>query len=44
MGIVNVGLLGGMGYWAYQNRNLPWDRRNVSAAVAGTLALFGVEG
>jgi ElaB/YqjD/DUF883 family membrane-anchored ribosome-binding protein len=44
MGIVNVGLLGGMGYWAYQNRNVPWDRRNVSAAVAGTLALFGVEG
>ncbi|BEI81427.1 hypothetical protein CcaverHIS002_0205870 [Cutaneotrichosporon cavernicola] len=44
MGVVNVGLLGGMGYWAYKNRNIPWDRRNVTAAVAGTLALFGVEG
>lgn len=33
-----------MGYWAYQNRDRTWDRRNVSAAVVGTLALFGAEG
>lgn len=41
---MNVGILGSMGYWAYQNQNRPWDNRQVSAAVAGTLALFGLEG
>ncbi|GMK54643.1 hypothetical protein CspeluHIS016_0112290 [Cutaneotrichosporon spelunceum] len=43
MGVVNVGLLGSMTYWAVKNRDVKWDRRNVSAAIVGTLALFGVE-
>jgi len=44
MGVVNVGLLGTMGYFAYINRDRPWDRRIVGGAVAGTLALFSAEG
>ncbi|KAL1410021.1 hypothetical protein Q8F55_004023 [Vanrija albida] len=44
VGVVNVGLIGSLGYWAYLNKDRPWDRRQVGAAVAGTLALFGVEG
>lgn len=42
--IVNVGLLGTLGYYAYTRQNQPWDRRIVGSAVAGTLALFGAEG
>lgn len=44
MGVVNVGLLGTLGYFAYTRKDQPWDRRVVGAAVAGTLALFGAEG
>lgn len=44
MGVVNVGLLGTLGYFAYTRRDQPWDRRIVGGAVAGTLALFGAEG
>lgn len=42
---VNVGLLGGLGYTAYKNKdNRPWDPQVVGGAIAGTLALFGAEG
>jgi len=44
MGVVNVGLLGTLGYFAYTRKDQPWDRRIVGGAVAGTLALFGAEG
>ncbi|ORX41014.1 hypothetical protein BD324DRAFT_647914 [Kockovaella imperatae] len=44
MGVVNVGILGTLGYYAYTRRDQPWDRRIVGGAVAGTLALFGAEG
>lgn len=44
MGVVNVGLLGGLGLIAYQNKDRPWDQRYVAGAVGGTLALFGMQG
>ncbi|CAD6572814.1 MAG: hypothetical protein TREMPRED_000637 [Tremellales sp. Tagirdzhanova-0007] len=44
MGVVNVGLLSTLGYFAYTRRDQPWDRRIVGGAVAGTLAVFGAEG
>nr|XP_031862533.1 uncharacterized protein CI109_002030 [Kwoniella shandongensis]KAA5529605.1 hypothetical protein CI109_002030 [Kwoniella shandongensis] len=44
MGVVNVGILGTIGYFAYTRKDQPWDRRIVGGAVAGTLALFGAEG
>ncbi|WVQ95632.1 hypothetical protein IAU59_002730 [Kwoniella sp. CBS 9459] len=44
MGVVNVGILGTLGYFAYTRKDQPWDRRIVGGAVAGTLALFGAEG
>ncbi|EIW69814.1 hypothetical protein TREMEDRAFT_30239 [Tremella mesenterica DSM 1558] len=44
MGVVNVGLLGTLGYFAYTRKDQPWDRRIIGGAVAGTLALFGAEG
>ncbi|KAK4688609.1 hypothetical protein P7C73_g1505, partial [Tremellales sp. Uapishka_1] len=44
MGVVNVGLLGTLGYFAYTRKDQVWDRRIVAGAVAGTLALFGGEG
>lgn len=44
MGVVNVGILSTMGYFAYTRRDQPWDRRLVGGAVAGTLALFSAEG
>jgi len=42
--LVNVGLLGTLGYFAYTRRDQPWDRRILGGAVAGTLALFSAEG
>lgn len=44
MGVVNVGILGTLGYYAYTRRDQRWDQRIVGGAVAGTLALFGAEG
>jgi len=44
MGVVNVGVIGTLGYYAYTRQHQPWDRRIVGSAVAGTLALFGAEG
>ncbi|WRT70693.1 uncharacterized protein IL334_007691 [Kwoniella shivajii] len=44
MGVVNVGILGTAGYFAYTRKDQPWDRRIVGGIVAGTLALFGAEG
>ncbi|ODN82896.1 hypothetical protein L202_01153 [Cryptococcus amylolentus CBS 6039] len=44
LGVVNVGILGTAGYFAYTRKNQPWDQRLVGGAVAGTLALFGAEG
>ena len=42
--IVNVGILGTIGYFAYTKKDQRWDQRIVAGAVAGTLALFGAEG
>ncbi|ORY20876.1 hypothetical protein BCR39DRAFT_554668 [Naematelia encephala] len=44
MGVVNVGILGTIGYFAYTRKDQPWDRRIVGGAIAGTLALFSAEG
>lgn len=44
LGVVNVGILGTIGYFAYTKRNQRWDNRIIGGTVAGTLALFGVEG
>ncbi|KAF8274412.1 hypothetical protein EI94DRAFT_1794212 [Lactarius quietus] len=44
VGLLNVGVLGIVGYLAYTNWNRPsWDRRVVSATSAGLIALWGTE-
>jgi len=44
-GVINVGILGTVGYFAYQNWNLPhWDRRTVSMISAGLITLYAGEG
>lgn len=43
--LVNVGILGGLGYTAYSRWDEPaWNRRYVAAITAGTLALFTGQG
>ncbi|KAI0051629.1 hypothetical protein FA95DRAFT_243749 [Auriscalpium vulgare] len=45
VGLVNVGVLGTVSYFAYSNWDRPaWDRRVVSAVSVGLLALWGGEG
>lgn len=46
VGVLNVGILGGVGYWSYVNWDAPhkWDRRTVSSASVALLALFAGEG
>lgn len=46
VGALNVGILGGVGYWSYANWDRPtaWDRKTVSAATVGLLTLFAGEG
>ncbi|WVQ85945.1 hypothetical protein IAT38_008113 [Cryptococcus sp. DSM 104549] len=44
IGVVNVGILGTIGYFAYTKKDQRWDPKIVGGAVAGTLALFGAEG
>lgn len=47
LGAVNVALLGGLGYYAYKERNnntYKWDRKTVSAISVGVLTLLGVQG
>lgn len=45
VGVVNVGVLGAVGWFAYTNWDAPrWDRRIVSAVTAGLIALWGGEG
>lgn len=44
LGVVNVGILGTIGYFAYTKRNQRWDNRIVGGTIASTLALFGAEG
>ena len=45
VGLVNVGILGGVGYSAYTNWDAPrWDRRVVSAVTVGLLGLWAGEG
>jgi hypothetical protein len=41
---VNVGILGGVGYLAYDNWNRPWDRRTASAIGVGLMTLIAGEG
>jgi len=44
VGLLNVGVLGLVGYLAYTNWKRPsWDRRVVSATSAGLIALWGTE-
>lgn len=43
--LVNVGILGGLGYTAYSHWDEPvWDRRYVAGITAGTLALLSGQG
>ncbi|KAF7361953.1 hypothetical protein MVEN_00540300 [Mycena venus] len=44
VGIINLAILGTIGYWSYENWSRPWDRRMVSAVSAGLLALSVGEG
>ncbi|KAG8864656.1 hypothetical protein FRB96_005161 [Tulasnella sp. 330] len=45
VGVVNVGILGGVGYISYTHWDKPqWDRRTVSAVTVGLLGLFTAEG
>jgi len=45
VGALNLGILGGVGYAAYLNWDLPrWDRRTVSTISAGLLTLTAGEG
>ncbi|KZT28921.1 hypothetical protein NEOLEDRAFT_1057143 [Neolentinus lepideus HHB14362 ss-1] len=45
VGIVNVGILGTVGYFGYTNWDKPtWDQRVVSSVSVGLLALWGGEG
>ncbi|KAG8961795.1 hypothetical protein FRC03_004952 [Tulasnella sp. 419] len=45
MGLVNVGVLGTVGYYGYVNWDKPvWDRRTVSAVTVGLIAFFSGEG
>jgi len=43
VGLLNVGVLGIVGYLAYNNWKRPWDRRVVTATSAGLIALWGTE-
>ncbi|KAI0074153.1 hypothetical protein K474DRAFT_1665732 [Panus rudis PR-1116 ss-1] len=45
VGVLNAGILGTLGYFAYLNWNAPrWDRRTVSAITVSLLALWTGEG
>jgi len=45
LGLVNVGILGGLGYYTYLHYDDPvWDRRWVVGTTAGLLALFTGQG
>ncbi|KIO25323.1 hypothetical protein M407DRAFT_92676 [Tulasnella calospora MUT 4182] len=45
VGVVNVGILGGVGYISYVHWDTPnWDRRTVSAVTVGLITLFTGEG
>lgn len=45
IGLVNVGILGTVGYYAYTNWDRPtWDRGTVAAVSAGLIVLAGGEG
>ena len=45
VGALNLGILGGLGYWSYLNWDKPWkcDRREIGAVSVGLLALFAGE-
>ncbi|KAF8587986.1 hypothetical protein K439DRAFT_1630178 [Ramaria rubella] len=44
LGVVNLGIIGGVSYIAYDNWDLPqWDRRTVSAVTVGLLSLVAGE-
>jgi Tfp pilus assembly protein PilE len=42
--LVNVAILGTVGYFSYKHWSQPWDRRTVSAVTVGLLGLSGLEG
>ncbi|KAG8806470.1 hypothetical protein FRC17_004972 [Serendipita sp. 399] len=45
LGVVNVGILGSLGYLAYKHWDEPsWDRSYVTGITAGTAALFTAQG
>jgi hypothetical protein len=42
--VVNLAVIGTVGYFSYKHWNQPWDRRTVSAVTVGLLGLSGLEG
>ncbi|KAJ7647444.1 hypothetical protein FB45DRAFT_893472 [Roridomyces roridus] len=44
VGLMNLGILGTVGYFGYEHWNRPWDRRFVSSIIAGLVALSMGEG
>jgi len=44
VGVINLAILGTIGYFSYENWDRTWDRRMVSAVSAGLLALSVGEG
>ncbi|KAJ7096437.1 hypothetical protein C8R44DRAFT_717981 [Mycena epipterygia] len=44
VGVINILILGAVGYFSYENWSRPWDRRIVSAVSAGLLTLSVGEG
>lgn len=43
-GVVNLAVIGAVGYVSYRHWNQPWDRRIVSSVAVGLLGLSGLEG
>jgi hypothetical protein len=43
-GIVNLAVIGAVGFVSYRHWNQPWDRRIVSSVAVGLLGLSGLEG
>ncbi|KAJ6499414.1 hypothetical protein C8R45DRAFT_982310 [Mycena sanguinolenta] len=44
LGLINIGILGTVGYWSYENWDRTWDRRMVSLVSAGLFTLSLGEG
>ncbi|KAJ7262290.1 hypothetical protein B0H12DRAFT_1231321 [Mycena haematopus] len=44
LGVINLAIIGSLGYWSYENWHRQWDRRMVSAVSAGLFTLSLGEG